>query len=143
MIRRILGAFGLAPAAQIARQGEEHRRALDRITALEERLDALRSEAQSWKQRHEATAGELASRQEAAAASAAAAREQAQNEITRWKDRAERVTAQADELRARLADAERATLAAREHLMATEMKLDLLEAAIQVLDSRSREQAVE
>ena len=31
---------------------------------------------------------------------------------------------------------------AREHLMATEVKLDLIEAAIQVLDARTRETAV-
>ena len=42
----------------------------------------------------------------------------------------------------RLDNAHRATDSANEQLMAMEVKLDLVESAIQVLDSRTREQAV-
>jgi chromosome segregation ATPase len=43
-----------------------------------------------------------------------------------------------DDLRRRLADAERELLVAREHLMAVEVKLDILEGAANVLDIRTR-----
>ena len=45
-------------------------------------------------------------------------------------------------MRDRLEKAHLATDAANEQLMAMEVKLDLIEAAIQVLDARTREQAV-
>jgi hypothetical protein len=41
-------------------------------------------------------------------------------------------------LRARLAEAERELMVAREHLMAIEVKLDILEGAANVLDVRTR-----
>jgi hypothetical protein len=45
-------------------------------------------------------------------------------------------------MRSRLENAHRATDSANEQLMAMEVKLDLIESAIQVLDTRTREQAV-
>ena len=66
-----------------------------------------------------------------------------------WKSRTEKMTAEAEDLRARLHHArasleetQRTAIFAREHLMAIEVKLDLIEAAIQVLDTRTREEAV-
>ena len=142
MLKRTLALFGLAPAGHVARKDEEIRRGAERVKAFEERLEKLRADAQTWKQRHEDTARELATRQQAAGASVSEAVERAQADAARWKERAERLNTQADELRARLVEADRAATAAREHLMATEVKLDLLEAAIQVLDARTRETAV-
>lgn len=43
-----------------------------------------------------------------------------------------------DKLRMRLADAERELTVARDHLMAIEVKLDILEGAANVLDKRTR-----
>jgi hypothetical protein len=45
-------------------------------------------------------------------------------------------------LRERLGHANHVTTIAREHLLATEVKFDLIEAAILVLDTRTRETAV-
>jgi chromosome segregation ATPase len=59
-----------------------------------------------------------------------------------WRRRAETLTSELHEMRTRLENAQRATESANEQLMAMEVKLDLIEAAIQVLDSRTREQAV-
>ena len=62
---------------------------------------------------------------------------------------AEKLAADAQDLRtrlqnarARLEEAERSAATAHEHLMAMEVKLDLLEAAAQVLDLRTRDEAV-
>jgi hypothetical protein len=46
-----------------------------------------------------------------------------------------------DKLRTRLADAERELTVARDHLMAIEVKLDILEGAANVLDKRTRSTA--
>ena len=66
-----------------------------------------------------------------------------------WKRKAEALTSDVrdlklrlDDARGRLEEAQRGATFAREHLMAMETKLDLIEAAIQVLDTRTREAAV-
>ena len=59
-----------------------------------------------------------------------------------WKARAEALSEEKRDLRARLEEVQRASITAREYLMATEAKLDLIEAALQVLDSRTREAAI-
>ena len=71
----------------------------------------------------------------------------------RWKGEAERLRAGAEHakaraeasrkeklnLRAHLEEAQRTAITVRDYVMATEAKLDLIEAAIQLLDSRTRE----
>ena len=59
-----------------------------------------------------------------------------------WKARSETLALKVRELRAALDEANLLTNTARGHLMATETKLDLIEAAIQVLDTRTREAAL-
>ena len=58
------------------------------------------------------------------------------------QERAQALTTQLEEYRARLDGANQATKMAREQLMVMEVKLDLIEAAISVLDARTREAAV-
>ena len=168
-IRGLLAAFGLAPASQADQLAKETRDLAARVALLEERLTQARADADSWKRRHAEGADALGGWKQAAAKAEAEAervraagdrlaadvertaadvrREQARTE--EWKGRAEKLTADAQDLRARLQhsrakleEAERAATTAHEHLMAMEIKLDLLEAAVQVLDARTREQAV-
>jgi hypothetical protein len=54
--------------------------------------------------------------------------------LTKMRERREEVQS----LRTRLAEAERELMVAREHLMAIEVKLDILEGAANVLDIRTR-----
>ena len=54
--------------------------------------------------------------------------------IEKWKQRHEDIK----KLRTRLADTERELMVARDHLMAIEVKLDILEGAANVLDKRTR-----
>ena len=72
----------------------------------------------------------------------AAEAEHAKVRTSEWKARAEALAEEKRELRARLEEVQRAAITAREYVMATEMKLDLIEAALQVLDSRTREAAI-
>jgi chromosome segregation ATPase len=168
-IKSLLGAIGLAPAGLVERLTDESQRAAGKVTQLEERLAQLRAETDTWKRRHEDTADAVAGWKQAASRAQDDA-DRAKTEIERlkadivraradaerehgktdeWKSRTEKMTAEAEDLRARLHNArarleetQRTAIFAREHLMAIEVKLDLIEAAIQVLDTRTREQAV-
>lgn len=168
-IKSMLSAFGLAPASQADQLTKETRDLAARVAQLEERLAQARADADTWKRRHAEGAEALGGWKQAAAKAEAETervraagdrlaadvertaadvrREQTRTE--EWKGRAEKLAADAQDLRARLQharakleDAERAATTAHEHLMAMEVKLDLLEAAVQVLDARTREQAV-
>jgi len=55
-----------------------------------------------------------------------------------WNDQHRQRHDDVGKLRARLADAERELMVARDHLMAIEVKLDILEGAANVLDLRTR-----
>ena len=168
-IKGFLSAIGLAPAAQANRLAQETRDLAARVAQLEERLAQARADADNWKRRHTETADAVAGWKQAAAkadaetertraagerlaadaerGAADVKREQARTE--EWKGRAEKLAADAQDLRvrlqnsrAKLEEAERAAATAHEHLMAMEVKLDLLEAAAQVLDLRTRDQVV-
>ena len=144
-LRRVLASFGIAPVGQVSRMAEESRRASGRMKSLEERLAKLRTDADTWKQRHDDVVAKVSELKEAVARAetdakdARAGVEHAKGRVSEWKGRAEAATEEKLALRARLEEAQRTAINAREYLMATEAKLDLIEAAIQVLDSRTRE----
>ena len=147
-IRRALAGIGLAPAGQVHRMTEESRHVSDKIKSLEDRMAKLRTDADTWKQRHDEVAAKLdalreaVTRAEADARDARAGVEHAKARVNEWKGRSESETQEKLALRARLEEAQRTAINAREYLMATEAKLDLIEAAIQVLDTRTRETAL-
>lgn len=147
-LRRTLESVGLAPVGQLQRSQAESRQLSDRIQALEQRVARLKADAETWKQRSDETAAKLRESRDAAAKAAAEAdrmregAEHAKARAAEWKARADALTAEKRDLRARLEEAHRSALTAREYVMATESKLDLLEAAIQLLDSRTRAAAV-
>jgi chromosome segregation ATPase len=141
LFRNLLAGAGLATAAQAAHA----RQAAD---TAEQRAAALRADLERWKARHhEASSAAAESRKAAAQAQAAAERaqrdlERAQRDVEQWKARSETRGAQVREFRERFTDTRRVATVAREHVMAIETKLDLVEAAIQVLDARTRERSL-
>ena len=162
VFRTLLAAVGLAPASNVDRLTAELQKAETRIAQLERHLDQARTDAQTWKRRHEDTAEAVAGWKQGAHR-AEAETERARDDASRikgelerakadlereqprteeWKRRAEAMKAELQEMRSRLEHAHQATESANEQLMAMEVKLDLIEAAIQVLDARTREQAV-
>ena len=138
-IRQALSCVGLATAGQVQRLTEESRRISKKVKSLEERVVMLRAHAETWKQRHDEAVARVRECKGAVAA--------------RWKGEAERLRAGAEHakaraeasrkeklnLRAHLEEAQRTAITVRDYVMATEAKLDLIEAAIQLLDSRTRE----
>jgi chromosome segregation ATPase len=147
-IVRLLASVGLAPSSHVAMAASRARDAAAKAGRLEERLAKLRGDVDLWKQRQQETAGALAEAKKTAARAGAStdslkadlARVRAEADDS--KARAETLAAQVRDLRERLEESRRAATVAREHLMATEVKLDLIEAAIQVLDTRTREAAL-
>lgn len=144
-IRQALSGVGLAPAGELQRLAEESRQMSEKMKSLEDRVAKLRADAETWKQRHEDVAAKLREWKETAAQAASdaerlrAGAEHAKARAGEWKTRAEALTEEKLALRARLEEAQRTAINAREYLMATEAKLDLIEAAIQVLDTRTRD----
>ena len=144
-IRQALAGVGLAPAGQFQRLAEESRQAFDKMKSLEDRAAKLRADTETWKQRHDEVAAKLREWKDTAAQAVSDAErlrtgaEHAKARAGEWKARAEALTVEKQDLRARLEEAQRAAINTREYLMATEAKLDLIEAAIQVLDTRTRD----
>ena len=147
-IRQVLAGVGLAPAGQLQRLAKESRQMSDKVKNLEDRVTKLRADAETWKRRHEEIAAKLREWKDVAAVTEAdaermrAGAEHAKTRASEWKARTEALTEEKRNLRVRLEEVQRAAITAREYLMATEANLDLIEAALQVLDSRTREATI-
>lgn len=118
-LTRLLGAFGLVSA----RRYDVLSRALDEAKAGSAEWKAKTGEAMA---RVRSLEGEVRRQTQVA--------EKLRTSLEKQKQRREDI----QKLRLRLADAERELVVAREHLMAIEVKLDILEGAANVLDSRTR-----
>ena len=112
LVIRLLSAMGLVSAGR-------HR-------ALEQTVDQLKAEAQSWKTR----AGQANARSDALSSEI---KQQAQ-----LVEKLQQRVHDGNAMQERLATAERDLVTARELLMAVDVKLDILEGAANVLDMRTR-----
>ena len=120
VLKRLLAIFGLAPASAVTGQAQ---------LAAE-----LRAGSIMWKTK----AGEAIKRLKARDAEAkrdAHALEKLKAANDKLRERQDEIE---NMLRKRLIDAERELVMAREQLMAIDVKLDILEGAANVLDSRTR-----
>jgi predicted nucleic acid-binding Zn-ribbon protein len=133
LLHSLLGAVGLASAGRVraltTRVETTERRASD----LKRAVADAREETARWK----AKAAELTDRV-AKAEHAAERLPKVEREMQQWKARDEKHVAQLAEVRERMLRAERAATLSQEHLTATETKLDVIEAALTVLDRRTR-----
>jgi chromosome segregation ATPase len=119
----LLGLFGLARHSQV-------RAAKERVTELKRRsdeaavrLESSRLDAERWKWKHEQLGTQLKA---------------ATKDAERWKTKTEGQNELLAKLR-RLDAAEKKVDLAREHLFGMETKLDVIEAAINILDRRTRD----
>jgi hypothetical protein len=118
-IRRGLAVIGLAPAAAVTAVRAQ----------ADKEIGKARADTLSWKAKADQL-NEMARQAEQLSTRLAKAQRQA--------ERAELYRTELQEARARVERAEKAVAFSREQLMATEMKLDLVEAAISILDRRTR-----
>ena len=126
LLQSLLGAVGLASAGQV-------RTAQQRADELKRAIADSRTEAARWK----AKANELTTKL-SAAEHAAERLPKVERQLQQWKARDEMHAAKLAEVRERMRRAERAAALSQEHLIATEAKLDVIEAALGVLDRRTR-----
>ena len=133
ILNSLLGAVGLASAGQ-ARILMKRVDAADQRTAeLKRAVADAREETARWKVK----AGELTERV-GKAEQAAERLPKVERELQQVKARDDKHVAQLAEVRERMLRAEKAAALSQEHLTATEAKLDVVEAAIGVLDRRTR-----
>ena len=133
LLHSLLGAVGLTSAGRA-------RTLMTRIEAADQRAAELTravAEAREETARWNARAKELTDRV-ATAERAAGRLPKVERELQQVRTRDEKHVAQLAEVRERMLRAEHATSLSQEHLIATEAKLDIIEAAINVLDQRTR-----
>lgn len=142
LVRRVLRRAGYVPAARLHDVTERLQRAELRIAGLERELDgalgqvrASRDKARENARRSEESRAGLEERH---AQRLAAIEGKVRREAERLRAHDTRRSARLDDLRDRMTWAEKATTLGREHLMAIEVKLDIVEGAIKVLDQRTR-----
>jgi hypothetical protein len=119
LLTKIAAAFGLVPAR--------------RYDSLARQLDEARAGAQNWKVR----AGEAMARVKSLEGETKR-HERLVKEARIAAEKAQLRLGDASKLQEQLVETERELMLAREHLMAIEVKLDILEGAANVLDTRTR-----
>jgi chromosome segregation ATPase len=143
-IKGLLATVRLAPANQIEHLADQVRRKGLRTSKLEKQIAKLRTDIDTWKSLHqtsEKAAAEWKRATSKAQARSAAHTIRAEAAAEEWKERALALKERLHSVRTRLHQANQTSKLAQEHLMATEVKLDLVEAAIHVLDARTRKSA--
>jgi chromosome segregation ATPase len=122
LLAALLAAFGLVSAR--------------RYEALSRSLDSVKSAGAEWKKKAaQAEAHQRSIETELRRQSHLVAK--LRGSVDKWKE----YQADVKKLRDRLNDTERELMVARDHLMAIEVKLDILEGAANVLDKRTRSSA--
>lgn len=154
LLIKLLNLLGLVTARRYALAAAKLREAEGRADKMTKLLGEARAEAHGWKikaneaiQRGKAVEKDLA-RQMALAKDYERDVDKRRNEVEKHKRESDRMRAEVErirktivdleQLRGRLAGAEHEIAVAREHLMAVDVKLDILEGAANVLDSRTR-----
>ena len=135
--RRVLAAVGLAPVAQVERLTERAALLEGQVAELRRAIQDARATGDRWKDE-----AQTAVRRAEALQDANRKLTKTEGEAADWKARDEKhlqqVHALKKQLDTRVSRAEQLVASARETLMATETKLDIVEAAINILDSRTR-----
>jgi predicted nucleic acid-binding Zn-ribbon protein len=133
LLHSLLGAIGLASAGQARVLTQRAETAHQRASELKQAVEDGRAEITRWKAKANALSARLAE-----AEHAAERLPKVERQLQQWKERDEMHVAKLAEIRERMRRAERAAALSQEHLTATETKLDVIEAALNVLDRRTR-----
>jgi predicted nucleic acid-binding Zn-ribbon protein len=126
LLTSFLGAIGLASAGQL-------RAAQLRADELKRAVADSRAEVARWKAKTNELSAKLSDVEHAAERLP-----RVERQLQQWKARDDMHAAKLAEVRDRMRTAEKAAALSQEHLLATETKLDVIEAALGVLDRRTR-----
>ncbi len=132
----LMSMLGLISPARFAAVSERLRKSESRVETLTRKLEETQTELRAWRTKAE----EAQKRAKDVEKEMARQAERAQKAEAQIEKRAVRDRKRIDvpTLEARLEQAHRDLAVARDHLMAVEVKLDILEGAAQVLDGRTR-----
>jgi chromosome segregation ATPase len=136
-IRRLLNMLGLVTAGRhaiVVRQLREAEASAKRSSKL---LQEVREESRGWKLKADEALKQVKAAQ-AELARQTSRVEKLTAELSRAGEKAAARQSDLETLQKRVVDAERDLGVAREHLMAIEVKLDILEGAANILDERTR-----
>ena len=142
--RRVLSALGLASRRRVENLQEAVTRAKAGADKLKGQLVTARADLRTVQDevKRAATAKATAARETSEARARneklEAERDEWKRTALEWKNLAAEYRTRLHEVRRKLDTVEQSTRLSHEHLMSTEVKLDLVEAAIQTLDSRTR-----
>lgn len=145
LLARLLQRTGYVPAARVRELSAALEGAEQRSADIKRALDEARQTCEQLKikLREYAERTERAQRERSEAASKYEERvarldQKTARELERIREHDVARSARIDDVRQRVGRAEKASQLGREHLMAIEVKLDLVENAINVLDQRTR-----
>lgn len=138
LLGRAASRAGLVSRAKYVQASEALQRANGKIAELKEALEVARADSRAWKAKVEEVTGRLTQMREDDSAKHTKRAAKAMEELERVRAREEKHRLLIAELREKSLASERALRIAREQLMAIEVKLDIIEGAITVLDNRTR-----
>jgi chromosome segregation ATPase len=138
LLGRAAARAGLVSRAKYVQASEALQRANGKIAELKELLEAARADSRALKAKVEEVTGRLTHQRDEDSAKHAKRAAKATEELERVRAREEKHRVVIAELREKAISSERAVRIAREQLMAVEVKLDIIEGAITVLDGRTR-----
>jgi chromosome segregation ATPase len=138
LMSKLASRAGLVPRAKADHLAEVVERGQGKIAELKKAIEDARSETKIWKTKCEETTKKVSETATEDSAKWAKRFEKVQEDLERVREREERHRARIAELHEKAQASERALRIAREQLMAVEVKLDIVEGALTVLDSRTR-----
>ena len=133
LLIHLLAMLGLVPARRYRFQADQLRAAESRTKELTKRIEGLERSVSAWQTKANDALKQVKVKEEEGARHL--------QRLDKFKleiDKARQRSANVEAIQKRLVDAQRELSAAREHLMAVEVKLDILEGAANVLDLRTR-----
>jgi chromosome segregation ATPase len=133
----VLKILGLIPASRLASVAERLRKSESRVETLSKKLEEVQTESRAWRSKVD-EAQKRVKELEGEVSREAQRFQKAKAEIEKEAARDKKKTVDADALDAHLDEADHDLTVARNHLMAIEVKLDILEGAATVLDGRTR-----
>ena len=145
LILAALRMFGLAPASHLAALQTKLADVKSHTARLRERVEEVQrarrdaeQAAAAARQGLEERLARMRTESKESEVRADQASQKAQERVDHWKTRAAELVEQLRTLRNNVEAAERTSRQVRDQLMLTEVKLDLLEAAVNTLDARQR-----
>lgn len=133
----LLNVFGFVSAARLATVVERLRKSESRVESLSKKLEDAQAESRAWRAKVEESQKRIKD-MEGELTREAQRFEKAKADIEKQAARDKKKTVDVEALDTRLDEAERDLAVSRDHLMAIETKLDILEGAATVLDGRTR-----